>query len=99
CSARTLPPGPACAGPGGAQVLPTWEYRLDYANTGTASATSVVVSDVLPARLTFISADTGGGNSGGTVTWNLGTLASGASGTLRVRVRPGSATTYANSAT
>ena len=84
---------------GGAPVLPTWQYRLDYANTGTASATGVVVTDVLPAGLTFIGADNGGANASGTVTWNLGTVAAGASGTLRVRVRPGSATTYANSAT
>jgi uncharacterized repeat protein (TIGR01451 family) len=83
----------------GTAVLPTWEYRLAYANNGTASATGVVITDALPAGLTFISADNGGVNAAGSVTWNLGTVAAGAGGTLRVRVRPGSATTYANSAT
>ena len=98
-SGTTVTLGTAVTGSGGTQVLPTWEYRLAYQNTGTASATSVVVTDVLPAGLTFISADSGGGNSGGTVTWSLGTVAAGATGTLRVRVRPGSAATYANCAT
>src|SRR4029079_2655224 len=59
---------------------------------------AVVVTDVLPAGLTFISADNGGGNSGGTVTWNLGTVAAGTSALFPVRVRPGAAATYANSA-
>ncbi|HXG55199.1 MAG TPA: tandem-95 repeat protein [Vicinamibacterales bacterium] len=91
--------GTAVTGATGAQVLPTWQYVLGYANTGTASATGVVIQDTLPGGLTFISADTGGTNTGGTVTWNLGTVAAGASGTVGVRVRPGSAGGYSNTAT
>src|SRR6185369_15461819 len=50
----------------GATVLPTWEYRLDYANSGSAPATAVVVTDALAPGLTFVSADSGGVNASGT---------------------------------
>ena len=83
----------------GTLVIPTWEYLLDYENTGTAEATNVIVTDTLPAGLTFLSATAGGVHSVGTVTWNLGTLPASASGTLRVRVRPNSAGGYTNAAT
>src|SRR6185295_7065547 len=48
---------------------------LSYANTGTAGATSVVVTDTIPANTTFVSANAGGVRSGSTVTWNLGSVA------------------------
>ena len=85
-------------GVSGTPVIPTWEYQLDYENTGTAPATSVVVSDTLPAGLTFLSAP-GGVFASGAVTWNVGTVPAGVSGTLRVRVRPNSAGGFTNAAT
>ena len=64
-------------------------FTLNYANSGNATSTNTVVSDPLPSGFTFVSA-TGsptsapsvGGN--GTVTWTIGTLAAGASGSVTV---------------
>ena len=36
---------------------------------GPSAASNVVVSDALPAGVTFVSADNGGTESGGVVTW------------------------------
>ena len=63
----------------------TW--TLSYGNTGNADATGVVVTDTLPANTTFVSATGGGVVSGSTVTWNLGALAAGGSGTVSVTAR------------
>ena len=52
-------------------------YTLTVTNYGLTNATSVVVTDALPASLTFVSATTSQGachNSGGLVTCNVGTL-------------------------
>lgn len=50
-------------------------YTIAFTNTGNASATGVVVTDVLPAHTTFASASDGGTYDDGIVTWNLGLLA------------------------
>jgi uncharacterized repeat protein (TIGR01451 family) len=62
-------------------------YTLSYANGGNADATAVVLSDTLPANTTFVSATGGGVASGSVVTWSLGTLAAGASGSAQMVVR------------
>jgi uncharacterized repeat protein (TIGR01451 family) len=62
-------------------------YTLSYSNTGNASATGVVITDTVPVNTTFVSATGGGSLSGGVVTWSLGTLAAGASGTVQMVVR------------
>ncbi len=72
---------PATVTPGG-----NIAYTLSYANSGTGTATSVVITDVIPAGSTFVSATGGGTNAAGTVTWNLGNLAPGASGNLTLVV-------------
>jgi uncharacterized repeat protein (TIGR01451 family) len=59
-------------------------YTLNYANTGAAGATSVVVTDTIPANTTFVSANAGGVRSGSTVTWNLGSVAAGGSGAVQL---------------
>ena len=61
-------------------------YTLVVANAGPSDATNVVVSDPLPAGTSFVSADGGGLESAGTVTWNLGALADGGTATLHVTV-------------
>ncbi len=57
-------------------------YFLTVENGGPATATGVLLTDTLPAGVTFVSATTGGIHSGpavgGVVTWDLGNLASGA---------------------
>src|SRR5439155_713188 len=62
-------------------------YTLSYVNTGTADATGVVVRDTLPANTTFVSATGGGSLAAGVVTWNIGALAAGGSGSVQLVVR------------
>ncbi|MCH7396490.1 gliding motility-associated C-terminal domain-containing protein [Belliella sp. DSM 107340] len=54
-------------------------YTITVSNAGPSDALEVMVSDMLPAGTTFVSADNGGVNDSGTVNWNLGTLSAGAS--------------------
>ncbi len=67
----------------------TFNYTLRYENRGNASATGVTVLDTLPVGLTFQSASGGGVYSSvnNTVTWSLGSLASGSGGFLTVAVK------------
>ncbi|WP_279248850.1 beta strand repeat-containing protein [Candidatus Marimicrobium litorale] len=62
-------------------------YTLDYENTGNAAATSVTLTDALPAGTSFISATGGGTFGGGSVTWSLGTVPSGASNSVSATVK------------
>ena len=62
-------------------------YTLSYSNTGNMNATSTVITDVVPAGTTFVSASNGGALSAGTVTWSIGTLAAGASGSVTLTVK------------
>jgi len=61
-------------------------YTIAYGNTGGLAATGVVITDKVPTGTTFKSATGGGTESGGTVTWNIGNLAAGASGTVTLVV-------------
>jgi uncharacterized repeat protein (TIGR01451 family) len=70
-------------------------YTISVGNAGPDSALSVVVSDVLPAGLTFVatsSADTTGVYNSGTGTWSVGTLANGGSATLHITASVNSGT-------
>jgi uncharacterized repeat protein (TIGR01451 family) len=63
-------------------------YTLRYENTGNAAATGVTVVDALPAGVTFQGASAGGVHAAGdhTVTWDLGTVAPGAGGSVTATV-------------
>ena len=61
-------------------------YTLTVTNHGPSDATGVVMTDDVPAGTSFVSADNGGIETAGTVTWNLGSLADGASVTVHVTV-------------
>ncbi|HVX12449.1 MAG TPA: DUF11 domain-containing protein, partial [Pirellulales bacterium] len=68
-------------------------YTLTVTNNGTAAATGVVISDVLPAAATFLGGSTSINGTtvadlSGTATTNLGTLAAGASATVTITVTP-----------
>ncbi|MGD0086976.1 MAG: hypothetical protein ABSC24_07580, partial [Verrucomicrobiota bacterium] len=52
-------------------------YTISVTNFGPSSASSVVVTDSLPATVTFVSATGGGLNNSGVVNWTLGTLTTG----------------------
>src|SRR5438034_1101136 len=62
-------------------------YTLSYSNTGNANATGVVLTDTIPANTTFVSATAGGILASGAVTWSVGNLAAGASGSVQLVVR------------
>ncbi|HEX9427987.1 MAG TPA: fibronectin type III domain-containing protein, partial [Candidatus Polarisedimenticolia bacterium] len=64
----------------------TLTYTLRYANNGNANATGVVLTDPLPANTTFVSATLGGTQAAGLVTWSLGTLNAGTSGSAQLVV-------------
>jgi uncharacterized repeat protein (TIGR01451 family) len=64
-------------------------YTLSYTNAGPEDAVNSKIMDTLPKGLTFVSA-TGGGkydSATGTVTWNLGTVPLGRSGSVQLQVK------------
>ncbi|MCC7201161.1 MAG: DUF11 domain-containing protein [Nitrospirae bacterium] len=75
-------------------------YILNITNNGPTQANNVIVTDTLPAGVTFVSAvPTQGSCSGtGTVTCNLGSIANGANATVTIVVNPTITGTIYNSA-
>ena len=61
-------------------------YTLTLKNIGNATATGVTITDPVPANTSFVSADSGGTNSGGTVTWSGLTIAAGGNVTVHFTV-------------
>ncbi len=60
-------------------------YTITARNAGPAAATGIVVRDVLPTGLMFVSSDPSIGNYNSTTgLWNLGSLDAGGSATLRL---------------
>lgn len=55
----------------------TITYTITYSNDSPVNVPDVIITDTIPTGLTFVSATGGGTESGGTITWNLGDLASG----------------------
>ena len=89
------------AGPGSVNAANNITYTLTVANAGPSPATSVVVTDALPANVTFISA-TGGGttNGSGAVFWpTIPVLTNGASTNLSVTVLAPAGGAVTNTAT
>lgn len=70
-------------------------YRLVVKNNGPDAAVNTVVSDPLPAGLTFVSAGSGCSNAGSDVTCTIASLASGASQTFTVTARVASSVDHA----
>ena len=71
-----------------ASVAPgeTFAWTLTITNNGPNTSTGAIVTDVLPAGVTFQSASPGCGFAAGTVTCTLGTLADGANTVLTINV-------------
>jgi uncharacterized repeat protein (TIGR01451 family) len=72
-----------------AQVGDQVSFMLGYENDGTATAEAVILIDVLDPLLLFVSAGDGGvyDDPTHTVTWSLGDLPEGASGTVALTVQ------------
>jgi uncharacterized repeat protein (TIGR01451 family) len=76
-------------------------YTLTVSNAGPAVATNVVLTDTLPEGTTFVSASTALGtcrHANGTLQCSLGTLASGGTVAVHLRVQPRTAGTHVNRA-
>lgn len=77
-------------------------YTITAANTGFATATGVVVTDVLPAGVTYVSSSASAGSAShaaGTVTWNIGDLTAGTSATLTITATATTGGSKVNTAT
>ncbi|MEO7794177.1 MAG: hypothetical protein ABIV06_05330 [Thermoanaerobaculia bacterium] len=84
---------PGTVPPGGNAV-----FTLTVTNNGPGSAENTVVTDTLPAGLTYVSNDCGAGFAAPTLTWNVGTLANAASATCNVTVTVDQAGSFTNGA-
>ncbi len=73
-------------------------YTVTVINNGPNNATGVTLTDTLPGSVTFGSATGSCSESGGTVTCNLGSLASGNSAVVTITVTPNTAGTITNTA-
>jgi len=76
---------------------PIVTLSLDWNNMGAGVAVAARMTDALPAGVSFVSATGGGTLSSGKVTWDLGDLAPGASGSVSVTVALPGYGSYANS--
>jgi uncharacterized repeat protein (TIGR01451 family) len=61
-------------------------YTLTVRNIGNAAATGATITDPVPANTSFVSADSGGTNDGGTVTWSGLSIPAGGSVTVHMTV-------------
>ena len=86
------------ANPGAVLRGHTTTFTLTATNDGPSTAVGATVSDPLPAGLQFVSADSGCTEASGTVTCDLGDLASGASTSRQVVVRGLTNGTWTNTA-
>jgi uncharacterized repeat protein (TIGR01451 family) len=87
--------------PAGILNLQNITYTLVVHNSGPDAASSVVLTDPLPAEVDFVGATTTQGSfveSGGFVTFNLGSLLAGASATCTITVTANTAGTVINTA-
>lgn len=71
-------------------------YTLTVTNSGPSDATGVVLTDPLPAGVSFVSASSGCSQSAGTVTCTLGTLANGGNASVQIVVTPTQAGSLTN---
>jgi uncharacterized repeat protein (TIGR01451 family) len=87
--------------PASAYTGDTMNYTLTVSNSGPAGASGVVLTDVLPASFSFISAIPSQGNASfasGTVTANFGSINSGSVATVTIYGTPTVAGTITNNA-
>jgi uncharacterized repeat protein (TIGR01451 family) len=77
-------------------------YQITVTNLGPDTAQNVVITDTLPATVTFSSASASQGsvsNTGSLVIFSLGSISNGATATATIRVLTGAAGTVVNTAT
>lgn len=77
----------------------SFSYVLTASNAGPSDAEAVVVTDDLPATLNYVSDDCGAVFVAPTLTWNVGTLASGANALCNLNVSVAALGEISNTAT
>ncbi len=83
-------------GPDREELGKTVEYSIIVENTGQEAATSLVITDTIPAGFSYLSSTPVGTRSGSTVTWNTATLAAGRSYRITVRFTADRVGTWTN---
>lgn len=86
--------GAVSVAPGG-----TVTFTLAYENYGAGAASGVVLTDTLPSGFSYSSCSDGCSQNSGVVTWNIGSVAAGATGTRTVTVAAANPFTSLNPAT
>ena len=71
---------------GGVKVGDVITYKISYENYRNKTA-DVVIKDTLDKNVEFVSADNGGTEAGGVVTWTIKNVASGKKDTVELKVR------------
>jgi len=61
-------------------------YTINYLNTANQSTTNTIITDVLNSNLSFVSCSNSCSQSGQAITWNIGSLAPNASGSVTLSV-------------
>lgn len=84
------------SGPGQAVLGAEFSYNMVVRNLGNGTATGIIVTDTLPAGLTFVSANPTASVAGKVITWNAGSLLPGASTTRAITVKGNQAGTFEN---
>jgi uncharacterized repeat protein (TIGR01451 family) len=83
-------------GPAKAGLLTLVTYSITVSNPSAVPATSLVVTDTLPAGMSYVSSTPAGTVSGTTVTWNMGDLAPGASKIISLVLKADAVGTWTN---
>lgn len=73
-------------------------FTISVTNNGSADATGVKVTDVIPSGYSYVSDDAGGNYNSTTGLWTIGNLANGSSTTLKITVKVNATGSYANTA-
>lgn len=79
----------------------SFTYTIQAANTGANDATDVIVTDILPSQLSYISSSTTAGTCSRdkqVVTCNLGTVDAGVTATITIAVKAAKSGTVSNTA-
>jgi uncharacterized repeat protein (TIGR01451 family) len=73
-------------------------YRIDVSNPSEVPANDVMVTDVLPNGIAYVSSSPSAQVRGQTLTWNLGSISGGAQKTITIQVRATATGTFENCA-
>jgi len=89
------------ATPSSPKINTNLTYTYNVKNNGPAAASGVVLTDTLPAGMSFVSAKATQGTCSGTstVTCSVGTLSNGSSATVTIVAKPTKTGTFTNKAT